>query len=350
MDTQTMKDLREELGLTDDGGQNGNNTPGEIDSGVPASGEGQEVGGTQPAETQPGDGGNNPNGGTPDAGPQDGAATTATNPGNADGGVADPAGGEDPQGDRRPDAGTETAQEPELILGKFKTTEDLATAYQNLQKKFTESTQTKKEVETIASDEFDQAVKQKIAEVSWGHVKKAFETITNPEHSKEAMFLLEQYRKTNDPKYLEDARGYLDKRVDRRLEVDCMNTAAHITQVANMHRQEILLKPLANTLDEMAEQDPEFFNNEDNQNLMTMAIKLNPIHVDVRAVKKAISEYQKKQYDRGYAAGLKEAAKKAETVAPSIKSRNVLPQEPVKKPISKMTTEEMLLEEMKDFN
>lgn len=349
MDTQTMKDLREELGLPEDGGQNDNTTPDATpgDTSQPDAGSG-----TPDAAPDAGNGNDNGDeaGTEPDAGAQDGTPVHGATPsGNPDGNMANPAGGKDQGGEGNPDAGTEPAQEPELILGKFKSTEDLATAYQNLQKKFTESTQTKKEVEAIASDEFDVAVKQKIAEVSWGHVKKAFETITNPEDSKEAMFLLEQYRKTGDGKFLEEARGFLDKRVDRRLEVDCMNTYAQITQVANAHRMEILMKPLAADLDDLESKDPTFFEDGDNRELMEMAIKLNPTRVDVRTVKSKIDEYRKKQYDKGYAAGLKEAAKKAETVAPSIKSKNVLPEPPAKKPVSRMTTEEMLLEEMRDL-
>ena len=148
---------------------------------------------------------------------------------------------------------------------------------------------------------------------------------------------------------LEQARGYLDARVDRRLEVDCMNKAAEIQQRANEHRQEILLKPLSDELDKMAEEDPAFMNDEQNQNLLAMAIKLNPTTIDVRAVKKEIQAYYKMAYEKGKLAAEKAAAKKAEKQAPSLKSKAyVEPPKPVK-PDWQKTTQEMLEEEMKSL-
>ena len=156
----------------------------------------------------------------------------------------------------------EPAQEPEkapeLILGKFKSQDDLINAYKNLEKKMGEKAQEVKEVAQAKSDDFDLAVKQKIAEENWKLVDKAFETITNPDDAKEAQYLLSQFKKTGDGALLEKARGFLDARVDRRLEVDAMNMAAKLQQTANAHREEILLKPLSEELDKMAEEDPEY--------------------------------------------------------------------------------------------
>lgn len=244
---------------------------------------------------------------------------------------------------------TETPKEPEMILGKFKTQEDLVKAYQNLEKKFGEKAKEVKEVAQVTNDEFDTAVRTKIQEESWKLVEKAFDTIVNPEDAKEAQYLLMQFRKTGNGEFLEKARGFLDARVDRRLEVDTMNTAAYIQQQANEHRQEILLKPLSDELNKMIEEDPEFMNDEQNQNLMGMAIKLNPTTVDVRAVKKAIQDYRNMSYQKGYEAAKKEFAKQAEKETVSVKSPAHI-EEPVKKKSEdSMTIEEQLEEELQDL-
>lgn len=258
---------------------------------------------------------------------------------------------EQPEEPSEPEQEPEPAPaEPELILGKFKSQEDLVKAYQNLEKRFGEKAKEVKEVEQVKSDDFDNAVRQKIAEENWKLVDKAFDTITDPENAKDANYLLMQFKKTGDGAYLEKARGYLDARVDRRLEVDAMNMAAKITQDANAHRQEILLKPLSDELDKMAEEDPEFMNDEQNQNLMAMAIKLNPTTVDVRAVKKAIQEYNKTSYNKGYEAAKKEFAKQAEKKAVPLKSTVHIEQPKPKKNYDDMTMEEQLREEYKDIN
>lgn len=241
-------------------------------------------------------------------------------------------------------------QEPELILGKFKNQDALVKAYQDLEKRFSEKSQEVKDVEKVNSDEFDNAVRQKIAEENWKLVDKAFETITDPNDAKEAQFLLSQFKKTGDGAYLEKARGYLDSRVDRRLEVDAMNMAAKITQTANAHRQEILLKPLAAELDKMAEEDPEFMNDTQNQDLMAMAIKLNPSTVDVRAVKKAIQDYSKTQYQKGYEAAKKEFAKQVEQKVVPIKSTTRVVQPAPKKNLDDLSIADQLKEEYKDID
>ena len=247
------------------------------------------------------------------------------------------------------DTDTNPDQEPEMILGKFKTVDDLKNAYQNLEKRFSEKSQEVKEVSQVSGTEFDAAVKQKIAEENWKLVDKAFETIADPEQAKEAQYLLTQFKRTGDGAYLEKAREFLDKRIDRKLEVDAMNTAARIQQVANEHRQEIILKPLSDELDKMAEEDPEFMNDTVNQDLMAMAIRLNPAKVDVRAVKKAIQDYSKTQYQRGYDAAKKEFAKQAEKKAVSVKSVAKAETPTPKKSVEEMTIEDQLKEEYKDI-
>lgn len=241
----------------------------------------------------------------------------------------------------------EQPKEPELILGKFKSQDDLINAYKNLEKKMGEKAQEVKEVAQVKSDDFDRAVEAKIAEESWKLVDKAFNTITNPEDAKEAQYLLLQFKRTGDESLLEKARGFLDARVDRRLEAESMNIASQIRMRANEHRQEILLKPLSEELDKIAEEDPEFMNDAQNQDLMAMAIKLNPATVDVRAVKKAIQEYSKSSYQKGYEAAKKEFAKQAEKKVVSVKSTTHIEQPKPKKPVESMSIKDQLEEEMK---
>lgn len=241
----------------------------------------------------------------------------------------------------------EPEKEPELILGKFKSQEDLINAYKNLEKKFGEKAHEVKEVAQVQSDDFDKAVDAKIVEETWKLVDKAFDTIANPDDAKEAQYLLSQFKKTGDGAYLEKARGFLDARVDRQLEVASMNTASQIRMKANEHRQEILLKPLEEELDKMAEEDPEFMNDTTNQDLMAMAIRLNPTKIDVRAVKKAIQDYRSSAYQKGYEAAKKEIAKQAEKKTVSVKSTTRIEQPKPKKPVESMSIQEQLEEEMK---
>ena len=243
----------------------------------------------------------------------------------------------------------EPEKEPELIAGKFKTQEDLINAYKNLEKKLGEKSHEVKEVVQVQSDDFDKAVDAKIVEETWKLVDKAFDTISNPDDAKEAQYLLSQFKKTGDGSYLEKARGFLDARVDRQLEVASMNTASQIRMKANEHRQEILLKPLEEELDKMAEEDPEFMNDTTNQDLMAMAIKLNPTKVDVRAVKKAIQDYRTSAYQKGYEAAKKEFAKQAEKKTVSVKSTTHIEQPKPKKPVESMSIKEQLEEEMKSM-
>lgn len=243
----------------------------------------------------------------------------------------------------------EPQKAPELILGKFKNQEALVKAYQDLEKRFGEKSKEIKEAEKVNSDDFDKAVDAKIAEESWKAVNKAFDTISDPENAKEAQYLLSQFKKTGDAALFEKARGFLDARIDRHLEVETMNIASQIRMKANEHRQEILLKPLSDELDKMAEEDPEFMNDIQNQDLMAMAIKLNPATVDVRAVKKAIQEYRQSSYQKGYEAAKKEFAKQAEKKTVSVKSTTHIEQPKPKKPIESMSIKDQLEEEMKSL-
>ena len=256
---------------------------------------------------------------------------------------ADPAKGDEPKDTDPADT------EPELIMGKFKNQDALIEAYKNLEKKLGEKAQESQEIKQVTSDDFDKAVDQKIVETNIKAINKALDTIADPEKAKEAQYLWAQAQKTGNLELFEQARSYLDSRVDRRLEAEMMNNAAQIRMSANAHKEEILLKPLSAELDKMAEEDPEFMNDTQNQELLAMAIKLNPTKVNVRAVKKTIQDYGKTQYDKGYEAAKKEFAKQVETKSVSVKTTPKAVQPAPKKDTSNMSIEDQLKEEYKDL-
>ena len=244
----------------------------------------------------------------------------------------------------------EPTEEPKLILGKFKSQEDLEKAYQNLEKRFGEKAQEVKEVQQVTSDDFDRAVDQKVIEVNMAAIEKALATISDPEKAKEAQYLWSQAQRTGSAEMLEQARGFLDPRVDRRLEAEMMNNGAQIRMMANAHKREITMKPLVAELDNMAEEDPDFMNDTQNQDLLAMAIRIDPSVATVRSVKSKLKDYAKSNYERGYEAARKEFAKQAEKKTVSVKSTTTI-EEPAKpkKAFKDMSITEQLEEEMKSL-
>lgn len=240
--------------------------------------------------------------------------------------------------------------EPELIMGKFKNQDALIEAYKNLEKKLGEKAQETQEIKQVTSDDFDKAVDQKIVEVNISAINKALDSITDPEKAKEAQYLWSQAQKTGNLEMLEQARSYLDPRIDRRLEAEMMNNAAQIRMRANEHREEILMKPALAEMDKIAEEDPEFVNDKQSMDLMAMAIKLNPASINVRAVKKYIQDFGKSNYDKGYEAAKKEFAKQIETKTVSVKTTpKATPAVEQKKAAADMSIEDQLKEEYKDM-
>lgn len=241
-----------------------------------------------------------------------------------------------------------TEKESEPILGKFKTQDDLIKAYQNLEKQLTKKSQQVAETAKVQSDDFDKLVQDNISNIAWGLINNAVNTITDPEHHKEALYALEMYRRTGDGSHLEKARGFLDPRIDRRLEVDFMNQSAAIRQEANKYRDEIELQPVKQALEELEDEDPEWLAEETHQNLITEAIKLNR-KVDVKSVKAMIKAVEEKAVERYKATEAKRLAQEAERKpVPSVKTPER--QEPVKqkKDWREMTIAEQLAEEMAD--
>ena len=236
--------------------------------------------------------------------------------------------------------------DPEPILGKFKTQDDLIKAYQNLEKQLTKKSQQVAETAKVQSDDFDKLVQDNISNAAWGLINNAVNTIVDPEQHKEALYALEMYRRTGDGVHLEKARGFLDPRVDRRLEVDFMNQSAAIRQEANKYRDEIEMQPVREALEELEEEDPDWLADENHQNLIAEAIKLNR-KVDVKGVKAMIKAGEEKAVERYKATEAKRLAQEAERKPiPSVKTSER--QEPVKpkKDWREMTIAEQLAEEM----
>lgn len=239
-----------------------------------------------------------------------------------------------------------TEKESEPILGKFKTQDDLIKAYQNLEKQLTKKSQQVAETAKVQSDDFDKLVQDNISNAAWGLINNAVNTIADPEQHKEALYALEMYKRTGDGAHLEKARGFLDPRVDRRLEVDFMNQSAAIRQEANKYRDEIEMQPVREALEELEEEDPDWLAEETHQNLIAEAIKLNR-KVDVKSVKAMIKAVEEKAVERYKATEAKRLAQEAERKPiPSVKTSER--QEPVKpkKDWREMSIAEQLAEEM----
>lgn len=213
----------------------------------------------------------------------------------------------------------EPEKEPELILGKFKTQDELVKAYQNLQSEFSKRSQQAKQEEKVQTGEFDKMVASEIQRSNWDLVNQAFSTIASADDKKEALYLLEQFKQTGNEDLFEQARKYLDPRVDRRLEVQCMNNMAEIQQRYNAQRDEIELEPVAQALDELDKEEPGWLEQPAVQDLMVEAIKLNR-KVDVRAVKTKIKAFEDEVIKRYEAKVARENAVKAEQQAVAVKA------------------------------
>lgn len=253
---------------------------------------------------------------------------------------------QEPVAEPEPQPEPQPVADPEPILGKFKTQDDLIKAYQNLEKQLTKKSQQAAETAKVQSDDFDKLVQDNISNAAWGLINNAVNTIVDPEQHKEALYALEMYKRTGDGVHLEKARGFLDPRVDRRLEVDFMNQSAAIRQEANKYRDEIEMQPVREALEELEEEDPDWLAEETHQNLIAEAIKLNR-KVDVKSVKAMIKAVEEKAVERYKATEAKRLAQEAERKPiPSVKTSER--QEPVKpkKDWREMSIAEQLAEEM----
>ena len=243
-----------------------------------------------------------------------------------------------------PAPAAEPQPEP-LILGKFKTQADLEKAYKSLEKRFTEKSQQVSEIIKTESDDFDKMVAQQISNATWDLVNKAVNTISDPNNYKEAVYELNLFQRTGDVAHLEKARGFLDPRVDRRLEVDAMNASAAIRQEANAHRDDIELQPVREALIELDQEYPDWMADATHQDILVEAIKLNR-KVDVRGVKSLIDAAEQAAVER-YKASIarKQAVETEKTPAVSIKAAERAPLPEKEKPFYEMTTAEQLKKE-----
>lgn len=324
-DVSIIDDLRAAFGETDD-----SQTPGDGDT-PPAN---------QPDDQDPGtnpDGGNEP--ATPATeGGEDGG--TPAQPGEGDGGE----GGDEPA--TPPATSATEAPEPKLILGKFKSQEDLEKAYVNLEKMHSQKMQkTQEENKFTSPTEFDNAVVGAIERVALRQVEDAVSKIADPEHLKEATAAVAMYRRTGDIQYIDQARGYLDRAADRRLQDDMRNAALEIKQQYGARRDEIMLQPIREGLIELEKEDPEWMKEELHQQVLTAAIKLNN-RVNVKSIKEMITQIGEHAVEKYKAA---EARKKAIADAKkpnvSVKSATAPTPKTPEKPWDQMSLQEQLQHE-----
>lgn len=234
-------------------------------------------------------------------------------------------------------------KEPELILGKFKSQEDLVKAYQNLEKAYSQKSEKVKDAEVFKTpDDFENAVLADIEKSALGLIEKAVSRISDPEHLKEATAAVALYKRTGDVAHIDKARDFLSKAEDRRLEVDLRNTAASIKQDYNSRRDEIELAPVVTALEELEAEDPEWLKDPSHQEIMIAAIKLNR-KVDVKSIKALIDQVGDNAVKRYIASESKKAAVAAEKkpVVSLKESTRPTPPEP-EKDFRDMTIEEQL--------
>lgn len=234
-------------------------------------------------------------------------------------------------------------EEPKMILGKFKSYDDLEKAYTNLEKMASQKAQRASEEQKFTSPtEFDNMVAANIEKVALGQIEDAISKIQNPEHLKEATAALAMYRRTGDIQHIETARGFLDRGTDRRLETEIRNSAAMIKEELGARRDDILLEPVKQSLMELEDEDPDWLADPIHQQVLTASIKLNR-QVNVKAIKAMINEIGENAVKKYIAS---EAKKKVVAAAQqpnvSVKSgAQVTPKIPPKS-IKEMTMEEQL--------
>lgn len=237
-------------------------------------------------------------------------------------------------------------EEPKLILGKFKTHEDLEKAYVNLEKMASQKAQRATEEQRFTSPtEFDNMVAANIEKVALNHIETAISKIADPEQLKEATAALAMYRRTGDLEHIERARGYLDRGADRRLETDLRNAAASIKEEMGARRDDILLEPVKEALMELEEEDSEWMQDPIHQQVLTASIKLNR-QVNVRAIKEMINEIGENAVKKYIAAEAKKKAVAAETKPNvSVKAASAPAPKIPPKAFKDMTMEEQLEDE-----
>lgn len=238
-------------------------------------------------------------------------------------------------------------EESKLILGKFKTQEDLEKAYVNLEKMASKKAAQISDAQKFADpDNVQKMIIERTEMAAQKRIEDAIATIQDPEHLKEATAAFAMYRRTGDMQYIEKARGFLDRRIDRRLDVDMHNDFAQIASTFNQHRTEIEMAPIAQALQEMDEEDPEWMSDPVHQKILADAIRINR-KVDVKSIKRMIVEVGENAVKKYVASEAKKKAAEAQRAPQvSVASAGREPAPAPKKDWRNMTIEEQLREEL----
>lgn len=250
---------------------------------------------------------------------------------------------EQPKADTPEDLISKATQEPELILGKFKSVDDLKNAYQNLEKQFTQKSQRTADVARSQDDVYwDNEIAKAEDVVAKDIVTKALDTIADPAQKTEAMTAMNKWLQTGDAEDLSKCLGYMDVRVERQVRLQAMDASAKIRAEATRLRNESWQQPLVEDLKEVRAEDPEWFDAPETQEIIKAAIALNGAKLDVKGLKKMIQAVSNKAVETYKTKVAKETAVKAEQQTVSVKAASH--QEPAKpeKPIDPNDIEALL--------
>ena len=234
-------------------------------------------------------------------------------------------------------------EEPELILGKFKSVDDLKNAYQNLEKQFTQKSQRTAEVVRSQDDAYwDNEIAKAEDVVAKDIVTKALDTIADPAQKTEAMTAMNKWLQTGEAEDLSKCLGYMDVRVERQVRLQAMDASAKIRAEATRLRNEAWQGPLVESLKEVRAEDPEWFDAPETQEIVKAAIALNGAKLDVKSLKKMIIASNNKAVERALAQRAKETAVKAEQKTVSVKGASHNEPARPEKPIDPNDIEAML--------
>lgn len=227
---------------------------------------------------------------------------------------------EQPKDDGVEDLMKQASEEPKLILGKFKSQEDLEKAYQNLEKQFTQKSQRTADVVRSQDDEYwDNEIIKAEEIVAKDIVTKALDTIADPAQKTEAMTAMNKWLQTGDAEDLSKCLGYMDVRVERQVRLQAMDASARIRAEATRMRNEAWQQPLVADLKEVRAEDPEWFDAPTTQEIIKSAIALNGAKLDVKSLKKMILASNNAAVEKYKAKQAKENAIKAEQKTVSVK-------------------------------
>ena len=233
--------------------------------------------------------------------------------------------------------------EPELILGKFKSVDDLKNAYQNLEKQFTQKSQQTAEVVRSQDDAYwDNEIANAEDIVARDIVTRALDTIADPAQKTEAMTAMNKWLQTGDSEDLSKCLGYMDVRVERQVRLQAMDASAKIRAEATRLRTEAWQAPLVESLKEVRAEDPEWFDAPTTQEIIKSAIALNGAKLDVKSLKKMILASNNAAVERDRAKRAQQTAIKTEQKTVSVKGASHNEPPKPEKPVDPNDIEGML--------